>query len=181
MNRSQIDSILQILSNIENFDIDKIPETIFKDQDVTIINIGQYTVADYIVTLKRMNKQFKNELSNNGIYLPFQYNFQNEFGAGNLQTDLQSLLNSINAKNHSELNTSVSYLNRLIYYQLVNGFWDKSKIKIHNADEIKLSELNGKLQIIEEQLSLNQKNFTNQVNSLNDEKKNLESFMAQKA
>jgi peptidoglycan hydrolase CwlO-like protein len=41
--------------------------------------------------------------------------------------------------------------------------------------------LNEKLQIIEEQLSLNQKNFTNQVNSLNDEKKNLESFMAQKA
>lgn len=180
MNRSQIDSILQIISNIENFDIDKIPEIIFKDQDITIINIGQYTVADYIVTLKRMSKQFKNELSNNGIYLPFQYNFQNEFGAGNLQTDLQSLLNLINAKNHSELNTSVSYLNRLIYYQLLNGFWDKSKIKIHNADEIKLSELNEKLQIIEEQLSLNQKNFTNQVNSLNDEKKNLESFIAQK-
>ena len=33
MDKDQINNILQIVSNIETIDIDKIPETIFKDQD----------------------------------------------------------------------------------------------------------------------------------------------------
>ena len=31
MNNNQITTVLQAVSNIENYDIDKIPETIFKD------------------------------------------------------------------------------------------------------------------------------------------------------
>ena len=182
MNTDQINSVLQIISNIEGFDIDKISETIFKDQDITTINVGQYRLPDYIVALKRMLKQFKIELSANGYYLPFQYNFQNEFGSGNfqLQTDLQSLLNLLNQNNQTGLNQSVSYLNRLIYFQIVNGFWDKSKIKIHKSDEIKLSELNEKLKIISEQLSVNQDNFKTQIDNLDTEKKNLSDFITQK-
>jgi hypothetical protein len=129
MDKNQISNTLQIIANIEAIGIDKIPETIFKDQDITTINIGTYSVPDFIVALNRMLKQFKSEFLNNGIYLPFQYNFQNEFGNVNLQNYLQDSLNQINIKNNAGLNNSVPYLNRLIYYQIANGFWDKSNIK----------------------------------------------------
>jgi hypothetical protein len=165
---------------IENWDIDKIPKTIFKDQDITTINIGQYILPDYIVSIKRMLKQIKTELSDSGIYLPFQYNFQNEFGNGNLQSDLQNLLYQLNQNNISGLNQSIPYLNRLVYYQLINGFWDKSKIKIHKPEEIKLSELNDKLRIISKQLSENQDNFKTQINNLELEKQKLTEFFTQK-
>jgi hypothetical protein len=180
MEKNQINNTLQVVSNIEVIGIDKIPEEVFKDQDITTINIGTYSVPDYVVAVNRMLKQFKSEFANNGIYLPFQYNFQNEFGNGNLQNDLQNLLNQINTRNQAGLNNSVSYLNRLIYYQVANGFWDKSKIKLHKADDIKLSELNEKLNIISAQLSANQENFTEQINNLDSEKKNLTDFIAQK-
>ena len=129
-----------------------------------------------------MLKQLKIELSDNGIYIPFQYNLQNEFGNGafQLQSDLQNLLNLLNQKNQTGLNQSVPYLNRLIYYQVTNGFWDKSKIKVHKADEIKISELNEKLKIITGQLSINQSNFKTQIDNLDSEKKKLTDFLAQK-
>ena len=182
MNTSQITNVLQVISNFENGDIDKMPETIFKNHDITTISIGQYVLPDYIVALKRMLQQLKVELSDNGFYLPFQYSFQNEFGNGNfqLQSDLQALLNLLNQKNHAGLNQSVSYLNRLIYFQIINGFWDKSRIKIHKADEIKISELNGRLKIISEQLSVNQDNFKTQISNLDLEKKKIADFIAQK-
>ncbi|GHV00776.1 hypothetical protein FACS1894159_07220 [Bacteroidia bacterium] len=180
MDKNQINNTLQIIANIEAFEIDKIPEIIFKDQDITTINIGTYSVPDFIVALNRMLKQFRAEFADNAIYLPFQYNFQNEFGNGNLQTDLQNFLNQLNTKNHIGLNNSVPYLNRLIYYQVANGFWDKSKMKVHKADEIKLSELNERLKIISAQLSENQKNFQNQIDNLTAEKKKLQDFYTQK-
>lgn len=182
MNNNQITSVLQVISDIENCDIDKMLESVFKDQDITTINIGQYILPDYIVALKRMVKQLKVELSDNGAYIPFQYSFQNEFGNGTfqLQSDLQNLLNLLNQKSQTGLNQSILVLNRLIYFQVVNGFWDKSKIKIHNSNEIKLSELNVKLKIISELLSANQDNFKNQVENLNLEKKKLADFLAQK-
>lgn len=182
MNTNQINSVLQVISNIESFGIDKISETIFKDQDIATINVGQYTFPDYIVALKRMLKQLKIELSDNGYYLPSQYNFQNEFGniSSQLQTDLQSLLNLLNKNNQETLNQSVKYLDRLIYFQIVNGFWDKSKIKIHKSDEIKLSELNEKLKIISEKLSINQDNFKTQIDNLDTEKKKITDLITQK-
>lgn len=180
MNRNQIATVLQVISNIENFDIDKIAETVFKNQDVTTINIGQYVFPDYIVVLKRMLKQFMVELPDNGLYLPFQYNYQNEFGNGNLQNDLQYILNLLNQKDQTGLIQSVPYLNRLIYFQITNGFWDKSKTKIHKADEIKISELNEKLKIISAQLSKNQDDFKVQIDNLEIEKKKLINFLLQK-
>jgi len=180
MDIDQKNKILQILSNIETLDIGKFPELIFKNQDITTINIGTYTLSDYIVAIKRLVKQFQTEFMDNGNYLPFQYNFQNDFGNGNLQIDLQNLLNLLSQKTHNGLNQSISWLNRLIYYQIANGFWDKSKIKIHKADEIKLSELNEKLELISTQLSTNQENFKEQINSLEKEKKNLSAFITQK-
>jgi hypothetical protein len=181
MDKSQINNILQILANIETLDIDNILGTVFKDHDITTINISTYySVPDYITALKRVLKQFKTEFSDNGIYLPFQYNFQNEFGNGTLQSDLQNLLNSLSQKNQNGLINSVAYLNKLIYYQIANGFWDKSKIKIHKADDIKLSELGEKLKLISQQLSLNQDNFKIQIDNLDSEKKNLTAFITQK-
>ena len=180
MDANQITNVLQLISNIENFDIDKMPETIFRNQDITTIYIGQYVLPDYVVALKRMLKHLKIELSSNGTYLPVQYHFQNEFGNGNLQNDLQNLLNLLNQKNQTGLIQSITILNRLIYFQIINGFWDKSETKIHNPDEIRLYELNEKLKIISKQLSANQDNFKTQIGNLDLEKKKLSDFLAQK-
>ena len=182
MNTNQITSVLQVISSIESYEIDKIPETIFKNQDITTINIGQYILPDYIIALKRMLKQLKVELSDNGIYIPLQYSFQNDFGNGtfNLQSELQNLFNLLNQKSQQGLNQSIPYLNRLIYFQITNGFWDRSKIKIHKVDEIKITELNEKLKTISKQLSVNQDNFKIQIDNLDLEKKKIVDFLTQR-
>ena len=161
-------------------DIDSIVAEIFREQDISSIVIGQFSVVDYVSTLKRLLKQFKSEFEENGMYLPFQYNFQNEFGSGNLQSDIQSIINQLNQKNQAGLNSSVGFINRLVFYQIAHGFWDKSTRKVHKANEINLTELNDKISFSLKQLNENFESLKKQQAFLTDEKKKLQDFIAQK-
>jgi len=91
MNTNQINDLKTRISNIEQLDINAIVSDIFKNKDINNILIGQFTVPKYVSTLKRLLKQFKIEFEENGDFLPFQYNYQNEYGNGNLQNDFQNL------------------------------------------------------------------------------------------
>lgn len=180
MDKNQISDLMTRIESIQNMDIDSIVAEIFKDQDISTITIGQFSVEEYVSTLKRLLKQFKTEFEDNGFYLPLQYNFQNEFGGGNLQNDIQSLASQLSSKTHANLNSSVGFLNRLIYFQIANGFWDKSVKKVHKANEVNITELNDKLNFAQKLIQENFESLKKQLSFLNDEKKNLQDFIAQK-
>jgi hypothetical protein len=180
MNTTQINDLKVRISNIEELDIDEIVSEIFSAQDIDNIVIGQFKVPEYVSTLKRLIKQFNVEFEDNGCFLPLQYNYQNEFGNGNLQSDIQNLASQIGAKTHSNLNNSISYLNKLVYYQIVNGFWDKSTRKIHKASEIKITELKEQLNLISKQLGKYGESYKSMVDELNIKKEEIQSLINQK-
>ena len=180
MNNNQITDIKNKIATFEQIDIDEIFSNIYKNQDIENIRIGQYTIPEYIAIVKRLFKQLKQEIEDNGRFLPFQYNFQNEFGNGNLSNDIQNIINNINSKNVNNFNNTIGFINRLIYYQVINGFWDKSKRKIHKHSEIKISELETQLKFIEEQLKQNANQIKLQINELNRKKEELTQYINQK-
>lgn len=180
MNNNEITNTLSAITNIESFDIDSHISNIFVNQDISTIRISHFAVPDYISVIKRLLKQLKNEIQENGIYLPFQYNYNNEFGGGNLQSDLINLFNNIKATSINNFNNSVSFINRLIYYQIANGFWDRSTRKIYSPNDVKSTELADKLNYIEEQLSLNTDKFKSLLENLQKERDSLQSFINQK-
>lgn len=180
MDNNQIIDLTTQIDNIQKLDVELIVSEMFKEQDVSSLTIGRFSVEDYVATVKRLLKQFKIELEENGSYLPIQYNFQNEYGSGDLQSDFQYLFRQINAKTHANLINSVGFITRLIYYQIANGFWDKSIRKVHNANELSLTELNEKLNFLSKQLNENFESLKNQQAFLADEKKSLQEFISQK-
>ena len=110
--------------------------------------LNPYTVEKFSAITKRVIVQLREELINGiGEYLPFQYNYQNEYSSGNLESDTNSLFTWIqNISNHS---SAVIVLNRLVYYQIDNGFWDKSQRRIHNANDVKAKDIAEKVKTVE--------------------------------
>lgn len=148
MNSNQLEQVKSKLEEFENYDFEKkILEYLKESQSM----IGIYSPEEFVATLKRVLKQLKRELAdkNDFNYLPLQYNFGNEFGNGNLLHDLQNLKAHIDS---NQFPNTIGYLKRLIYYQVVNGFWDKSKRKFHKSDEIKLTEANDRIEYLEKKL-----------------------------
>lgn len=180
MNINQISDLKTQISNIDQLDIGLLVATIFSDQDIESVKIGQFSVDEYVSTVKRLLKQFKSEFTENGHFLPFQYNYQNEFGSGNLQSDLKNLASQIEAKSQANLNSSVAIINRLVYYQIANGFWDKSTRKIHKPNEIKIVELKDQLDFIAKQLKEYGGKYKNLIDELAIEKDGLQNLVKQK-
>lgn len=148
MNTNQLNQIKDKIEEFENSEFEKEILDFFEESQ-SMIDI--YTPEDYVATIKRVIKQLKRELEDEKDfnYLPYQYSFGNEFGNGNLLSDIQSLLTHIN---RNQFPNTVGYLKRLIYYQVINGFWDKSKRKLHKSNEIKLTEANDRIEYLEEKL-----------------------------
>lgn len=180
MNNNQIKTVLNALIEFKSSNIDEILSSVFLNQDIATVKIGQYSVSEYTALVKRLFKQFESEINENGLFLPFQYNFANEFGSGNLQSDISNTLANIKSKNINNLNNSLSFISRLVYYQIVNGFWDKSTRKIHKHSEIEINKLNNELQYITQQANENFKSLRQAIGELEHKKDELQKFIQQK-
>lgn len=142
MNTQQLQQVRILITQLKDLDIEEKVVNSFGDPSVfesKLIN-GTLTVAEFVDNHQKLIPQFEAEFENgSGKTMPFSYNFQNEFGNGHIVNALQQYFNylSQNAFPNAE---SVQLI--LIHYQRVNGFWDRSKLKLHNvkAQEIKSLE-----------------------------------------
>lgn len=156
MTQEHKQSILPQLEEFWKLDIDKRIAEVYKDyQDLTTVYIGYYSVTEFTEYSKKAIGQLGQILQSKLFtILPFQYQFQNDFGSGNLGDDLANFISFCLG---NDFNSSVGYLYRLVYYQVQNGLWDNNQpIDKKKKTEI-VDELENKLQLISEKLRINTK------------------------
>ncbi len=178
MNISQKQTILSEIEAIQNLDLNEIVlKRASEDSPIETLMIGNYTALEFLRLLKKAVTQLKAEIETGiGLILPNQENFHNDYGQIILDKDLGSLKLAI--INNSDQQGAL--LDRLIYYQVRQGFWDRSKIKMHNVNEEKLNSLVERLELIQENLE----NSTNYFNNLSQDYKSgiasINSFLEEK-
>ncbi|SDH88953.1 hypothetical protein SAMN04488062_11711 [Flavobacterium omnivorum] len=133
MNINQKQGVLDTLEALNNIDIDQLLLNAYPTEtDFSKISFNKYVATEFLFLLNKMISQLENEIENGlGFLLPFSENFANDFGAVNLHPDLISIQNYLNA---SDFNSVEPLLDKLIHYQIKNGFWNKSEVKSHPVD-----------------------------------------------
>ena len=122
MTQQQKDVIIQFCNQIDGLDISNIII------NYNVNQVGQYSVEIFDSLVKRIVKQLIEELQNGiGIFLPIQYNYNNEFGGGILESDLQNFL--VYLPNIQYYINCEAILNRLIYSKLPMDFGTEGKGK----------------------------------------------------
>lgn len=179
MNQEHKTKVLSQLQPFWDLDIDKRIAETYKDYtDLSSVVISYYTVTELSTYSKKMISQLgqilETPLAN---ILPYQYNFQNDFGSGNLADDLTNLNTHIG---NNDFNSAVSVLTRLVYYQVANGFWDKILEKDDKKRFARVGELESKLNLISEQLAKNAETNKTLLDSLKIERENLELLVTTK-
>jgi hypothetical protein len=167
MNVNQRQQVLEMLDNISNVNIEeKFIERYAGESDFTKISIGKYSAAEILALISKMTIQLKNELENGLKYfLPFTENYSNDYGTVNLVQDLNSLYSYIL---NIQFESVEVVLDKLIHYQIKNGFWDKSSIKSHSVD---IEEINKQKKSID----LNQKALSKNIENYRELNQNIES------
>lgn len=179
MNQEQKQRVLAQLDPFWKLDIDKRIAEVYKDYtDLSSIAVGYYTVSELSQYSKKVISQLGQVLETPfSNILPFQYQFQNDFGNGNLGDDLTNMNALIEANNFAD---AVNVLTRLVYYQVANGFWDKVLEKDDKKRFARIVEMESKLNLVSEQLAKNIETNKTLLESLKTEKENLETLVTTK-
>ncbi|WP_339919613.1 hypothetical protein [uncultured Flavobacterium sp.] len=170
MNINQKQIVQDSLEAIKSTDIEQhLIATYPTETDFSKINISKYSAAEFLFLFNKMITQLEEELENGlGFLLPFTENYANDFGAVNLQNDLSNIHSYLNS---NQFTTIEPILDKLIHYQIKNGFWNKSEVKSHSVD---LEELKKQKTLI----NLNQKALNKNLISYDVLKANLESTIS---
>lgn len=166
MNINQKQTIIDSLETITSKDIEQIIiEEFPSETDFNKINISKYNVSEFLFLFNKMISQLKEEIENGlGLLLPFSENYSNDFGTVNLQNDLSNIKSYLDS---NQLSAIEPILDRLIHYQIKNGFWNNSELK---AQPINNEDLKKQKTLIE----LNQKALDKNLLEYNTLKSNLE-------
>lgn len=154
-----------ILNGYTSLKIDEIIISHFQANDTDISSklvLGNYTAQNLISVIKKLIANFKTEINSEGWPSLPSHVAHHDYGTRHLPTDLQSLLNQLNARAF-DANTLV-FIDYLIYYQRVNNFWHTNDVKI------KIEKINE----IEELIKSKSVVFQNSLNEYNALKANAE-------
>ncbi len=179
MDQNQINQVKAVIETYYSLDIEKLIADAYKDQkDLAAVKIGEFSAIELVESLNKVFVQFKEEL--NTTYaksLPFQYNFQNEFGSGNLHSDLNQIIEYIQGNQFSNI---PPYLNRIIHYQAINGFWEKSKRKYFSPKDRSFAKEAERIDIVSKHLESLLGESSNFFASLTQKEEELDNFIKQK-
>ena len=134
MNIQQRQAIFNLIENYNGQDLaKKLAEKYTNETDLKKVSIGGYTVFDYTTYLNRVYSQFEIRL-NKELWnlLPATQNFHNDFGDCDVIRDLTVIVQLIT---NSDFDNTLNPMEKLIYYEKINGFWDLNGLNENNVNE----------------------------------------------
>lgn len=164
MNITQRQQILDLVEKIKSFDF----IGFLKSQGIEDLEKYQYSdrsFTEFSSQLTRMIEQLGVEIDSNSYkHLPIIFNSPTEFGNINLPQDLSDLLTAI--KVHGNEAPVVQILDKLIFYQLTFGFWDRSSIHVHDPRSIDIKRRLSELTALEEKFKSQRESIDKDVASV---------------
>lgn len=179
MNQEQKQKVVSHLDPFWQLNVEEKLAEAYKDyQDLSSVFIGYYSVEQFNHFSRKMISQLGQALESPlANILPFQYQFQNDFGAGNLESDLANLNAYIGTK---DFNNAISFLYRLVFYQVQNGFWNKEEDKESKKKTERLNALESKLNLISGQLAQSTADSQKLIEQLGVEKEGVQQLILTK-
>jgi hypothetical protein len=151
MNITQRQNVLNSIEQIENLNMYELLNAQFPSEgDAQKIQIGSFNAAQLIQLLQRITSQLKAELNDGlGLILPQSQNFQNDYGSVNIESDFANIVLWLQSGDFASVATRIE---SLIYYQVINGFWDKARTKA-DATKTETERLVRELNVVESKLN----------------------------
>lgn len=165
MNISQRQEVLNLIEKLNSFDL----IGFLKSQGIDNLEEYQYhdrSFTEFTSQLERALEQLHAELNNkNYKFLPITFNSNTEFGNINLIQDFNALLSSI--KVHGNETSVTKILDKIIFYQVNFGFWDRSSINVHDPRPIDIKRRLKELEALESKFKNQREKIEKDIQSTN--------------
>lgn len=151
MNLNQKEHILNQIDEILSFDFDELVLQNNSTDNINDILYGDYPVSEFKSLYLRTFNQLKSELITGlGTILPNTITTGNEFGTIDLYTEIGQFLSYV--KIFAQKDSAANSLKRFIYYQIFHGFWDKSSVRQHRLEGLKIKDAEETVELVSKDL-----------------------------
>jgi hypothetical protein len=177
----QILQINSINTQIQLFDKLKMEELFaqsYPDQtELENIQIGRMKIGEFINLSKRVVLQLDKEIkTDNVLILPTNFSSP-ELGQSSIGEIMTNFVSQISARQFPNAENSLLWL---ALYQMQNGFFDKSKLKIHSIESLELKKSNDELLVISENYKQLKNQYSELLTELKAQKISVSEFLTQK-
>lgn len=178
MNIQQINQTKTQIEQFKTTNLEQLLALSYPNQtDLANVQINKMKVREFISLSKRVVLQLDKEInSENGLFLPYTFTTP-EFGQSNVDVMLTNFVSQVANRQFQNAENSLLWLT---HYQLQNGFFDKSKTKIHSIEGLELNKAKDELKIISENYKQLKTQYDTLLKELTSQKKQLIDFQTQK-
>jgi hypothetical protein len=153
------DNCLSMSSNILAKDLDALAATIYPEQDLQSVIIEDFNLTELFIILKRAIKQLASELKGDSWkILPNRFtdphtNLTNIKQGSVLLTEQISYIDE-SLNDGSSFETWVPETLLLVRYEMHYGFWDRSKTRVHNPNDLNLAKTQANSELLLESIKI---------------------------
>jgi hypothetical protein len=141
-------------------------------------SINEILIKDIPYYYKRIIDQLENEMENSDFsFYPEKSDYGNEYGNGTLTSDNSGMYEAFL---RNDINSGVRFLKRLVWYQIFNGFWDRSVRKFHDPDSVEIEKLKSETNEINKISKKKFKEIQQKLSELDETKLELTNFKNEK-
>lgn len=179
MDQNQINIIQPLLNSLKEIDIQEKLSNHFAEQaEIASIVLQTMTVSEFIVHFKKAIDKLDTVLNTEKVhFIPFTYNYQNDFGNGTLQSLLTNIFNLINNNDYvnAQKNTST-----LIHYEIVNGIYEEPRFPKNYLRIEKINDSEERIELLSKQMGKYSKEISTSISTLEDATSSLKDFQETK-
>lgn len=122
MNSTQLKQIRENVTRYFNIEVEEFLAAAYPDALRDEKVLGEYSVQDLVYFSHKVMHNFRDALDRlDFIAFPAQYQLNNEYGGGELVSDIAGLTSCFESNRGQK---TLAFLHRLIGYQLQNGLWN---------------------------------------------------------
>lgn len=178
MNLSQKQSILNVIESFEKTDFESAFAQKYKDTaTIDSVSAADYSVAELFALSRKSVEQLKNRLnSDDWQVLPLAQNL-NEYGNVNLNSVITNITSRLYNCNYNDAATSIK---ALVYYEMLNGFWNICKRIDLGVRENTLSKLEQRATLMMTHTEERQKRINDLIKEIENIKEALNAFKTEK-
>ena len=184
MTTEERDSCIDSVKSILSFNLEAIAAEAFAEEDLQSVRVEQFTLTELLAIVKRAAKQLLNELKGDtwkvlpDLMVDAHENLsESEDNTALLTKQLAYISSSIEDK---DLTSWVPELSFVVRYQMHYGFWDRSKTRVHNPNDLNLAQSQSEVELLAQTLKKSLEETSKIRNQLESSIETLEEFTTQK-
>ncbi len=171
MNVQQREALFATLKSLADVNLIESAKKAYATNDLRSVVVTDFKLPELTGMIRRVADQLLTELNNgNWRILPFNYQSA-EYGGETLQSRLQNVINTL--ESGRRFDAMLPHLLWLVNYQVELGFWDRSKLKVRNPDELKLQEESEHLRLMKAEVEKSLQELHTLRTQLEEEKANI--------